>query len=133
MASWNVPRRQLCRRVSSQVVPIGLDNDIHSYYLGTFQKNSAADGTATFSFNATAFWIYGANRPNHGTYTIQIDNTNYPSINGSGNNLFQQSLFSANVSQGMHTVKLVNTGGTSGLYVDIDMVSKVCDVLTTAS
>jgi hypothetical protein len=108
-------------------VPIGLDNDTHSYYLGTFQKNSVADGTATFSFNATAFWIYGANRPNHGTYTIQVDGSSSPSFNGSGNNLFQQSLFSANVSQGMHTMKLINTGGTSGLYVDIDMVSKVCD------
>ncbi|KAN0091014.1 hypothetical protein V8E55_004580 [Tylopilus felleus] len=92
------------------------------YYLGTFQKNSAADGTATVSFNATAFWIYGANRPNHGAYTIQVDSNNYPNFNGSGNNLFQQTLYSANVSQDMHTVKLINTGGTTGLYVDIDMI-----------
>lgn len=96
-----------------------------SYYLGTFQKNNAADGTATFSFNGTAIWIYGANRPNHGIYTVQLDSTNYPGVNGSGNNLFQQSLFNANVTQGMHTVTLVNTDGASGLYVDIDMVSKV--------
>lgn len=104
-----------------------------SYYLGTFQKNSASDGTAMFSFNASAFWIYGANRPNHGTYTIEVDSANYPNFNGSGNNLFQQTLFSANVSQDMHSVKLINTGGTSGLYVDIDMVSNICHVLTTPS
>ncbi|KAH0827744.1 hypothetical protein J3R83DRAFT_3339 [Lanmaoa asiatica] len=98
------------------------DNYAVDYYLGTFQKNSATDGTATFSFNGTAFWIYGANRPNHGVYTVQVDNTNYPGINGSGNNLFQQSLFSANVNQGAHTVNLINTGGSLGLYVDIDMI-----------
>lgn len=33
----------------------------------------------------------------------------------------------------MHTVKLINTGGTSGFYVDIDMVSKVRDVLVTTA
>ncbi|KAF8135573.1 hypothetical protein EV363DRAFT_1320954 [Boletus edulis] len=98
------------------------DNFAVDYYLGTFQKNSAADGTATLSFNASAFWIYGANRPNHGTYTIQVDSNNHPNFNGSGNNLFQQTLFSANVNQGMHTVSLMNTGGTSGFYVDIDMI-----------
>ncbi|KAG6378052.1 hypothetical protein JVT61DRAFT_13733 [Boletus reticuloceps] len=98
------------------------DNFAVDYYLGTFQKNNAADGTATLSFNASAFWIYGANRPNHGTYTIQVDSNNFPNFNGSGNNLFQQTLFSTNVSQGMHTVRLMNTGGTSGFYVDIDMI-----------
>lgn len=103
-----------------------------SYYQGTFQKNSAPNGIATFSFNGTAFWIYGANRPNHGTYAVQVDGSNNANINGSGNNLFQQTLFSMNVSQALHAVNLINTGGSSGFYVDIDMVGKVRYVSTTA-
>lgn len=81
------------------------------------------DGVASFNFNGTSIWIYGANRPNHGSYTVQVDGSTYSGFNGAGNNLFQQSLFNVStLNQGMHSVKLTNTASNS-LYVDIDMVS----------
>jgi len=95
-----------------------------SYYLGTFTTNNVTDGSATFNFNGTAVWVYGANRPNHGSYTVQVDSATYSGFNGAGNNLFQQSLFNmSSLSQGAHSVKLTNTASGS-LYVDIDMVSQ---------
>ncbi|KAH0827627.1 hypothetical protein J3R83DRAFT_4369 [Lanmaoa asiatica] len=91
------------------------------YYLGTFTTNNVTDGSATLNFNGTAIWIYGANRPNHGSYTVQVDGATYSGYNGAGNNLFQQSLFNASFNQAMHTVKLTNTA-SGNLYVDIDMI-----------
>jgi len=94
------------------------------YYLGTFTLNNVSDGTATFTFNGTGFWIYGAKRGNHGTYSIEVDGANYPNNNGSSvNDQFMVSLFNlSGLTQGSHTVSLTNTG-TNGQYVDIDLVS----------
>ncbi|KAG8213813.1 hypothetical protein J3R82DRAFT_10528 [Butyriboletus roseoflavus] len=105
--------------MSLNVVTHSLD----SYYLGTFTTNNVTEGMVTFSFNATQFWIYGANRPNHGSYSVIVDGATYSGYNGAGNNLFQQSLFNLSLSQGLHTTKLTNTA-TGSLYVDIDMVNQ---------
>ncbi|KAI9572036.1 hypothetical protein HD554DRAFT_2066467 [Boletus coccyginus] len=92
------------------------------YYLGTFTINNVTNGSVTFNFNGTAVWLYGANRPNHGSYTVQVDSATYSGFNGAGDNLFQQSLFNtSSLSQAAHSVKLTNTA-TGGLYVDIDMI-----------
>jgi len=109
MATAYVPRlKTLCAR----------------YYLGTFTVNNVSNGKATFTFNGTGFWIYGAKRSNHGTYSVEVDGANYPDNNGaSTNNQFMVSLFNTSgLSQGSHTVSLTNTG-TNGQYVDIDLVS----------
>lgn len=98
-------------------------HSLGSYYLGTFTTNNVTDGSVTFNFNGTTVWIYGANRPNHGSYTVEVDGATYPAYDGAGNNLFQQPLFNTSLSQAMHTVKLTNTASGS-LYVDIDMVSQ---------
>ncbi|KAG9316489.1 hypothetical protein JVU11DRAFT_2528 [Chiua virens] len=91
------------------------------YYLGTFTTNNVTDGSVTFNFNGTEIWVYGAHRPNHGTYTVQLDSSSYANLSGGGSNAFQQSLFNNSVSQGSHTLKLTNTGSGS-LYVDIDLI-----------
>lgn len=94
------------------------------YYLGTFTKNNVSNGKASFTFNGTAFWIYGAKRSNHGTYSVEVDGASYPNNNGnSANSQFMVSLFNTSgLTQGSHTVSLTNTG-TNGQYVDIDLVS----------
>lgn len=116
------PPSMLSKYISLDVVTHYLD----SYYLGTFTTNNVTDGSVTFNFNGTAVWIYGANRPNHGSYTVEVDSATYSNLNGAGNNLFQQSLFNiSSLSQGTHSVKLTNIpSGTTLIYVDIDMVSQ---------
>ncbi|KAF9244860.1 hypothetical protein BU15DRAFT_85715 [Melanogaster broomeanus] len=92
------------------------DSLADQYYLGTFTTNEVTDGKATFSFNGTAVWIYGAKRSNHGTYTIELDNASYANNNGDSTNaLFQQSLF--------NMMNLINTATSStNMYVDIDLI-----------
>ncbi|KAG1742918.1 hypothetical protein EDB19DRAFT_1907403 [Suillus lakei] len=104
----------------------GDDNLADQYFRGTFQTSNVTGSVATFSFNGTAFWIYGAKRTNHGTYTVTVDNANFAGNTGQSNtNLFQQVLFNqSGLTQGLHTVSITNTATTSANpYVDIDMVA----------
>ncbi|KIM58543.1 hypothetical protein SCLCIDRAFT_1218490 [Scleroderma citrinum Foug A] len=93
------------------------------YYLGTFTTNNVTNGKASFTFNGTGFWIYGAKRSNHGTYSVEVDGATYTNNSGSSaNNQFMVSLFNTSgLTQGSHTVSLTNTG-TNSQYVDIDLI-----------
>lgn len=100
-----------------------MDSLADQYFRGTFQTSNVTGSVATFSFNGTAFWIYGAKRSNHGTYTVTVDGANFAGNTGQSNaNLFQQVLFNqSGLTQKLHTVSIMNTA-TGSLYVDIDMV-----------
>ncbi|KAH7927499.1 hypothetical protein BV22DRAFT_1127311 [Leucogyrophana mollusca] len=99
------------------------DTSADLYYLGTFTLTTANNGAATFSFNGTAFSVYGAKRSNHGTYSVEVDGTTHSGLNGNNTDgEFQVSLFNmTGLQQGMHTVSITNTA-TSGVYLDIDMI-----------
>ncbi|KAG0703239.1 hypothetical protein DFH29DRAFT_917805 [Suillus ampliporus] len=100
------------------------DPSADRYFRGTFQRSSTVGSVATFSFNGTAVWIYGAKRSNHGNYTVTLDNASSV-YNGEANpDEFQQVLFTqSGLTQGPHTVSLTNTGPTAGSWFDIDMVA----------
>jgi hypothetical protein len=102
----------------------GDDSLADQYFRGTFQTSNVTGSVAKFSFNGTAFWIYGAKRSNHGTYTVTVDGASFAGNTGQSNvNLFQQVLFNqSGLTQGLHTVSITNTA-TGNLYVDIDMVT----------
>ncbi|KAL4079231.1 hypothetical protein J3A83DRAFT_4086283 [Scleroderma citrinum] len=101
----------------------GDDTYADQYYLTTFTTNNVTNGKATFTFNGTSFWIYSAKRNSHGTYTVQVDNASYTDNNGySANNQFQIPIFnSSGLTQGSHTVSLINTG-SNGQYVGVDLI-----------
>ncbi|KIK36739.1 hypothetical protein CY34DRAFT_811028 [Suillus luteus UH-Slu-Lm8-n1] len=100
------------------------DNLADQYFRGTFQYSNVTGSVATFSFNGTAFWIYGAKRTNHVTYTVTVDGASFAGDTGqSSTHLFQQVLFNmSGLTQKLHTVSFTNTA-TESLYVDIDMVA----------
>lgn len=50
---------------------------------GTFTLTNAASATAIFEFNGTGVWLYGAKRPNHGTYSVTLDGVNMGNMSGS--------------------------------------------------
>ncbi|KAI6099324.1 hypothetical protein EDD16DRAFT_1659336 [Pisolithus croceorrhizus] len=93
------------------------------YYLGTFTTNNVTNGAASFSFNGTGVWIYGAKRGNHNTFTVQLDDVTYGPYTGySAASEFMQVLFNyTTLLQGLHNLTLTNTG-TNSEYVDIDLI-----------
>ncbi|KAH7927506.1 hypothetical protein BV22DRAFT_1031695 [Leucogyrophana mollusca] len=99
------------------------DSFADQYYLGTFTTTNVTGGAASWSFNGTAFWIYGSRRDNHGTYSVTVDGETYPNNNGQSDTFyFQQVLFNmTGLTQGMHSVQIENTG-TNAQYLDIDLV-----------
>ncbi|KAF8315823.1 hypothetical protein DL93DRAFT_2096495 [Clavulina sp. PMI_390] len=85
--------------------------------------------TATFSFNGTGVWVYGAHRPNHGWYNVTLDDQPEQPYFGQGANSFQQLLYSSyGLDDGPHTLSIYNTGpgtdnDTSLVWFDIDWIT----------
>lgn len=98
------------------------DSLVSSYSGSSLHTTAAQGATATINFNGTGISLFGAKRPNYGTYTISVDgkvitngtaNSNAPSLN--------QLLGEAKgLPSGSHSAVLTNTG--NGTSVDIDRV-----------
>lgn len=106
---------------------------------GTFYLTQIYGASASFSFNGTGVWIFGAKRPNHGPYNITLFSGDGASSSSSGNvasftgngasaqPIFQTPLFIAkDLPQGMHEVVISNAFTQAGNdFLDIDFVSRV--------
>ncbi|KDQ57585.1 hypothetical protein JAAARDRAFT_687068 [Jaapia argillacea MUCL 33604] len=92
---------------------------------GTFTLSNSTGAAVTFTFDGTGVWLFGALRPNHGHYSVQLDGGTLISYDGWANpEQFQAVLFSAiNLPQGSHTVVLSNAGNTSYPYLDVDFIT----------
>ncbi|THH05379.1 hypothetical protein EW145_g4839 [Phellinidium pouzarii] len=93
---------------------------------GTFTLTSASGATATFAFNGTGVWLYGAKRSNHGLYSVALDG-NKQNFSGNvpvGDDEFQVPLFSASgLTLGAHTLVLENEGTSpSEMFLDVDFI-----------
>jgi hypothetical protein len=97
-----------------------------SYYSSsTFTMTTVPNANVSFTFQGTSLTIYGAMRPTHGQFTVDLDGTVFPIDGYSSVNMFQVPLFSqSNMQQGTHQVILTN--GNS--YVDVDFVTWSSDV-----
>ncbi|KAI5123650.1 hypothetical protein M0805_001683 [Coniferiporia weirii] len=92
---------------------------------GTFTLTTLQGATATFAFNGTGVWLYGAKRSNHGTYSVTLDGAEQESYSGNvpEGDEFQVVLFGAsNLALGMHEVVLKNEGSGTETFLDIDFI-----------
>ncbi|CAE7145151.1 unnamed protein product [Rhizoctonia solani] len=103
-------------------------------YLGQTFHSSQTDGSqATFKFNGTAVWIFGAKRGNHGHFIVTVDNGDAQRIDGYAptqpdgvDGVYQVPIYSkTGLSDGLHTVTLTNDNGSDGNrpFVDIDFIT----------
>lgn len=96
------------------------------YYGSTFTASTTSGPSASFSFNGTGVWIYGAKRGNHGPYRVVLDNvvTTHDGFQPDSAALFQTPLFSRfNLADGPHTVTITNQMNISNReFLDIDFV-----------
>ncbi|EJD03095.1 uncharacterized protein FOMMEDRAFT_156465 [Fomitiporia mediterranea MF3/22] len=108
------------------------DNYSTAYANGTATLTSTQGATATFTFNGTGVWLYGAKRPNHGTYSVLLDRVQkFTGLSGSRSdglrdlnargNEFQAVLWGiSNLSPGPHEVVITNE---EAAYLDIDFIT----------
>ncbi|TDL24133.1 hypothetical protein BD410DRAFT_109294 [Rickenella mellea] len=100
---------------------------------GTFTLTTSFNASATFTFNGTGIWIYGAKRINHGPYSVVLDNG--PPVQGNGfssSAVFQTPLFSAmGLQSGSHIVTLSNAVTDSNApFLDVDFIVWETDIGT---
>ncbi|EIW77706.1 hypothetical protein CONPUDRAFT_156891 [Coniophora puteana RWD-64-598 SS2] len=101
-----------------------------SYYLGTYTVTDVNGTSLTWSFNGTAFAIYGVRSANHGAYAYSIDGGAPQAMTGDTTDLlFQQPLVQiSGLQQGTHTVELTNLGTGNASYLDVDMITFQSDI-----
>lgn len=91
------------------------------YTDNTFTLTSTPSSMMTFNFYGSSIGVFGARRSNHGNYVVQLDGNSSPTLNGqSSSDMFNQTLYSTNMSLGAHQLTVVNEATT---YFDIDYVS----------
>lgn len=101
----------------------GPDPLAQNYTGGRFHDTSVQGATATLSFYGTACYFFGAERGNHGRYTVQVDDNQPQTFSGlqPDPGLFQQSLFSQeDLPLGNHTLLITNADANK--FVDIDFL-----------
>ncbi|KIM75629.1 hypothetical protein PILCRDRAFT_13409 [Piloderma croceum F 1598] len=96
---------------------------------GTFTLSVYTGANATFSFNGTAIWLFGAKRANHGLYNITLDGQT-TTMNGysPGTGIYQTPLFTqTHLTNTLHTITLTNAGLNSTYpfsnFLDLDYIT----------
>ncbi|KAI0051870.1 hypothetical protein FA95DRAFT_1554110 [Auriscalpium vulgare] len=126
MASFNVTADDSSPLIT--YTPIGAwkdtaagDPSVPAYSAQSYHSSSAQGASATLSFNGTGIWLFGAKKPNYGTFTISVDGESVQGSAQSTQAAFQQMLGGkSGLPNGSHTVTLTNTG--SGASIDLDSV-----------
>ncbi|KAJ3512634.1 hypothetical protein NLJ89_g3409 [Agrocybe chaxingu] len=98
------------------------DASLDRYSQGTYTFTKQEDETMIMTSNGTYVGIYGAKRPDHGLYQVELDGKLFPTFDAhSDTPLFNQTLFNAtSLEYGLHTIKLINAGNTT---LDVDYVA----------
>ncbi|KII92353.1 hypothetical protein PLICRDRAFT_37120 [Plicaturopsis crispa FD-325 SS-3] len=100
---------------------------------GTFTLTQTYGATASFSFNGTAVWVFGAKRFNHGPYNVTLDSETMITLNGHASpDVFQTPLFaSGTMKQGLHHVTIANAfTDNAANFIDIDYITWTSDIGT---
>ncbi|TRM60086.1 hypothetical protein BD626DRAFT_408047 [Schizophyllum amplum] len=94
---------------------------------GTFTLTNTSGSKASFSFNGTDVYVYGAKRGNHGQYTVALDGSSNTFDGYSKPDEFQVALFTAGSlsTNKMHTVTITCEDDA---YFDIDFITWTADI-----
>jgi len=102
------------------------DKFASSYSGSSYMATHTIGASASFVFNGTGVQIFGAKRVDHGPYAVKVDDTLYPTGNGTAPDLYQENLFTVNgLDRGPHTVTITNQGDS---WVDVDFITWSTDL-----
>lgn len=126
MVAFNVSTDDASPLISYSPVGAWTDspcNDLSAmlYSQQSWHTSSSYGASATFHFNGTGIWFFGARRPDYGPYNISIDGHSVSGNAQSQELSFQQLLGGrSGLSNGPHTAVFTNTG--SGSFIDLDSI-----------
>ncbi|KAJ7682870.1 hypothetical protein B0H17DRAFT_50240 [Mycena rosella] len=91
---------------------------------GTFTLCTTQGSSATFQFNGTQVYVFGAKRDNHGPYSITLDGAS-TTLDGFSAVATFSTLFVSNVlPQGIHTITVTNElNDATKAFLDIDFIT----------
>ncbi|KAK7055107.1 hypothetical protein R3P38DRAFT_2845138 [Favolaschia claudopus] len=97
---------------------------------GTFTLCTTQGSSATFTFNGTQVYVFGAKRPNHGPYSITLDGTQTTFDGGSAKDTIPATLFASDpLKLGQHTVTITNQLiNNDKPFLDIDFITWTANV-----
>ncbi|KAL1683187.1 hypothetical protein EV122DRAFT_273754 [Schizophyllum commune] len=97
---------------------------------GTFTVTQTNGSRASFTFNGTYVYLYGAKRSNHGPFSVELDGVKSSYNGNSGEALFQQLLFSHGPLEPdqPHTVHLQCDGSGDDGWLDLDYITFTTDL-----
>ncbi|WRT70256.1 uncharacterized protein IL334_007251 [Kwoniella shivajii] len=92
------------------------------YYNTTVHVSGRATDLMQLKFNGSSIQVFGGLYTDHGNYSISIDDGPEKRYNGTFYKLQSQTPLytSSHLSDGPHTLTMVNLGGTKGNYLDFD-------------
>ncbi|KAJ7730146.1 hypothetical protein B0H16DRAFT_1469726 [Mycena metata] len=114
-AGTNVdPLKHLRVTLNPVTLPRLFNSDLCRYSNGgTFTLCNTLGSSATFTFNGTQVYVYGAKRDNHGPYSVTLDGTT-TAFNGFSETALWTTLFVSDVlAQGMHTITITWTSNVA--------------------
>uniref|UniRef100_A0A8H7Y2I2 Transmembrane protein n=1 Tax=Psilocybe cubensis TaxID=181762 RepID=A0A8H7Y2I2_PSICU len=98
----------------------GVSGDSQLDHQSSYLLTQTDGATISLDFYGSSVHIYGSKRSYHGPYKVQLDKNPYQTFNGlSYTELFQQSLFSANMTLGDHEIRISNQNIT---FTDVDYI-----------
>ncbi|KAJ7038052.1 hypothetical protein C8F04DRAFT_1091194 [Mycena alexandri] len=111
--------------VGAWVVGSKTADPLASFYSnnGTFSVSSSHGSSATFVFNGTQVFIFGAKRNNHGLYSITLDSVRTIWNGYSATPIFSTLFTSDVLNQGLHTITLTNEADPASPYLDLDFIT----------
>ncbi|KAI0665910.1 hypothetical protein C8Q78DRAFT_482108 [Trametes maxima] len=94
-------------------------DDAQAYMNSTFHGTSVSGATCKFKFNGTGIWLYGAKKPDYGSFTLVVDDTvtTYDNATASDPTFGQLLGGVSNLKMGEHVATLMN-GGTGPIDFD---------------
>ncbi|KAF7340849.1 hypothetical protein MSAN_02114400 [Mycena sanguinolenta] len=91
---------------------------------GTFEVSITQGSSATFTFNGTQIYVYGAKRNNHSPYSVTLDGTTNTFDGFSAISVWEPIFVSDVLQPGLHTLTLTNQMTNSSFpYLDLDYIT----------
>ncbi|KAF8574584.1 hypothetical protein K439DRAFT_1665383 [Ramaria rubella] len=94
------------------------------YSADSFRVTFSEGATATLNFAGTGVSLFGAFRPNHGNFSVNLDHGTIVNGDGNANNIFREPLSqNYNLSNIEHFIQATNEPSSAGEYFDLDYVN----------